>query len=98
MTHRERIVNLAQTLAAICRYPVRFAEYALPFGDSAMREYVTARHGAGDGLPQLDLLDLFPAFEEDPGAEMVTWIGARRLAGAARGGACWTRPGADRCA
>jgi predicted O-methyltransferase YrrM len=64
MTPREKIVKLARTVAAICRHPVRFAEYALPFGDSAMREYVTARHGAGHGLPQLDLLDLFPTFEE----------------------------------
>jgi len=64
MTNREKIIKLARTFKAICRHPVRFAEYSVDFGDSAMRDYVGATHGFGDGLPQLDLLDLFPSFDE----------------------------------
>jgi predicted O-methyltransferase YrrM len=64
MTNREKILKLARTFKAMCRHPIRFAEFAVAFGDSSMREYVRATHGFGDGLPELDLLDLFPAFEE----------------------------------
>lgn len=64
MTNRDKIIKLARTFKAMCRHPVLFAEYAVAFGDSAMREYVRAKHGFGDGLPQLDLLDLFPTFDE----------------------------------
>ena len=64
MTNREKIIKLTRTFKAICRHPVRFAEYAVGFGDSAMREYVGATHGLARGLPQIDLLDLFPTFDE----------------------------------
>lgn len=64
MTTREKIVKLARTFRAVCRHPVRFAEFSLAFGDSTMRELVRLKHGFGGGLPRLDLLDLFPAFNE----------------------------------
>ncbi|HUL74544.1 MAG TPA: class I SAM-dependent methyltransferase [Vicinamibacterales bacterium] len=64
MTNREKIVKLARTLKAICRHPVRFAEFSVAFGDSAMREYVGRTHGLPRGLPTLDLLDLCPGFDE----------------------------------
>ena len=64
MTNREKIIKLTRTFTAIFRHPVRFAEYAVGFGDSSMRDYVGVTHGLADGLPQIDLLDLFPAFDE----------------------------------
>ena len=64
MTTREKIVKLARTFAAICRHPVRFAEFSLAFGDSSMQEYVSRAYGLGGGLPTLDLLDLLPDFDE----------------------------------
>jgi hypothetical protein len=64
MTNREKIVKLARTFKAICRHPVRFVEYSVGFGDSNLRDYVATTHGFGNGLPQLDLFDLFPVFDE----------------------------------
>ena len=64
MTNREKIVKLARTFKAMCLHPVRFAEFSLTFGDSAMRDHVSRKYGFGNGLPQLDLFDLFPAFDE----------------------------------
>ena len=49
---------------AVCRHPVRFAEFAVTFGDSSMNAYVRRKYGLGRGLPTLDLLDLVPEFEE----------------------------------
>jgi hypothetical protein len=64
MTNRQKISKLARTFKAMCRHPVRFAEYAVGFGDSAMRDHVSKAYGLNAGLPQLDLFDLFPAFDE----------------------------------
>ena len=64
MTNREKIVKLARTFTAMCRHPVAFAEFAVAFGDSAMKDRVERMHGLKNGLPTLDLLDLFPDFEE----------------------------------
>jgi predicted O-methyltransferase YrrM len=64
MTNREKILKLARTFKAMCRHPVRFAEFSVTFGDSVMREQVSRKHGFHNGLPQLDLFDLFPAFDE----------------------------------
>lgn len=64
MTNRERVQKLARTFAAACRHPVKFAEFAVTFGDSTMRDYVRRTHGLEHGLPTVDLLDLVPQFEE----------------------------------
>ena len=64
MTNRERLAKLARTFKAMCRHPVKFAEFAVAFGDSAMHEYVQEKHGLRHGLPTLDLLDLVPEFDE----------------------------------
>jgi len=64
MTNREKIVKLARTFKAMCKHPVRFVEFSTGFGDSDMRDHVSRKYGFGNGLPQLDLLDLFPEFKE----------------------------------
>ena len=64
MTNREKIVKLARTFKAICRHPVAFAEFAVGFGDSALSDHVRRKYGLRGGLPQLDLLDLLPTFDE----------------------------------
>lgn len=65
MTNRERLAKLARTFTAICRHPVRFVEFAVAFGDTGMREYVSRQHGLRQGLPAIDLLDLVPDLAED---------------------------------
>jgi hypothetical protein len=64
MTTREKIVKLARLLKAVCRHPVAFAEFSVAFGDHSLSEYVARTHGLRNGLPTLDLLDLFPDFSE----------------------------------
>ncbi len=64
MTNREKIVKLGRTFRAICRHPVAFLEFSLSFGESGLSEYVRRKYGLSQGLPTLDLLDLFPAFDE----------------------------------
>jgi predicted O-methyltransferase YrrM len=65
MTNRERLVKLARTFKAMCRHPVKFAEFAVEFGDSALRDHVQETHGLRHGLPTIDLLDLIPEFNEE---------------------------------
>src|SRR5262245_46100927 len=65
MTKRQKFLMMARAFKAACLHPVAFAKFAIPFGESSMSDYVARTYGFPDGLPVLDLLDLFPAFNED---------------------------------
>src|SRR5436190_9662940 len=65
MTDREKWLQLARAVKAACLHPIAFTKFSLSFGEASMREHVGRTHGLQDGLPVLDLLDLFPAFSED---------------------------------
>jgi len=64
MTTWEISKKLWRAFGAISMRPIEFAKYCLPFGDSGRQGHVAKRYGLGEGLPTVDLLDLFGSFDE----------------------------------
>lgn len=64
MTKREQIIKLSRTFKAICSHPIDFLKFSLSFGESSLKNHIGAKYGLANGLPTLDLLDLFPNFSE----------------------------------
>src|SRR5438552_3056351 len=65
MTNREKVLKLSRTFRAILMHPIKFAEFSLSFEDSGLKDRVDRNYDLGLGLNTIDLLDLFPDFEEE---------------------------------